>query len=405
LRAKSHDEEGDIDVGRMMDRLSNERLSSIIGDIYDCVLSPDGWVMALSRITNAMDAAYTTIALANTDDSHGRFAAQSPWDPVQMRVLQDYSFDDIPGLKAAVIGDIDTPLATLSYMSEAELQQTPFYQNWARPQGLREGCIMKFVHTPDRIGLLGCTTRASRNVISVEERRFLALLSPHLRRASLIGDLLDQTRVAAQFYREALHGLAAAVVLTDANGTILYANGRAEEMLSGHGPILSKDGTLHTQNPVACRALLDAVASAAEAEGSIGSRGIGLPVSAGAQAPAVAYVLPLSAGTARAAFRPACAAIFISTTTSATPMPEAVLTTLFDLTPAEARVLLKIGSGMNSGATTRFLDISENTLKTHLNRIYAKTGTRRQADLVKLIADIGTPLGASASGEAARLQL
>lgn len=381
-----------------MGRLNDDVLYSIIGDIYDCVLSPDGWVGVLTRVTEAIDAAYTTIALANTSDSHGRFAAQSPWDPVQMRVLQeDYSFDDIPGLKAAVVGDIDTPMATLSNMSEAELQQTPFYRNWARPQGLREACMTKFVHTPDRIGLLGCTTRASRDVISAEEQRFLALLSPHLRRASLIGDLLDQARVAAHVYREALHGLAAPVVLTDADGAILYANGSAEEMLSGYGPILSRDGVLQAQNPAAGRALLDAIASAAGSDGSLGSRGIGLPISAAGQAPAVAYVLPLTEGTARAAFRPARAAVFISTTTSASPLPEAVLITLFDLTPAEARVLLKIGGGMSSVATSLSLGISENTLKTHLNRVYAKTGAGRQADLVKLIADIGTPLGSPAS--------
>ncbi|WP_292403846.1 helix-turn-helix transcriptional regulator, partial [Mesorhizobium sp.] len=74
------------------------------------------------------------------------------------------------------------------------------------------------------------------------------------------------------------------------------------------------------------------------------------------------------------------------------PTPEAVLTTLFDLTPAEARVLLRVGSGLNASKTALSLGIGENTLKTHLNRIFAKTGTRRQADLVKLISDIGTPL-------------
>lgn len=376
-----------------MDGLNNETLSSVIGDIYDCVLNPDGWTGVLTRITQATDAAYTTIALASTSDNHGRFAAQSPWDPEQMRVLQeDYSFDDIPGLKAVVAGDIDTPLATLSSMSEAELQQTAFYRNWAEPQGLREACMTKFVHTPDRIGLLGCTTRASRGVISDEDCRFLALLSPHLRRASLIGDLLDQGRVTAHLYSEALHSLAAPVVLTGADGAILYANAGAEKMFSANGPILSRNGVLQAQNPLAGRALLDAIAGAANADAALGSRGIGLPISAAGQPPAVAYVLPLTEGTARAAFRPACAAIFISTTTSASPLPEAVLITLFDLTPAEARVLLRIGTGMGAAGTALSLGIGENTLKTHLGRIYAKTGTRRQADLVKLIADIGTPL-------------
>ncbi|MER8410469.1 helix-turn-helix transcriptional regulator [Mesorhizobium sp. M0618] len=379
----------------MVERLSSEVLSSIIGDIYDCVLNPEGWAGVMIRITEAVDAAYTTVALASTAGNHGRFAAQSPWDPVQMRVLQeDYDFDAIPGLKAAVVGDIDTPVATLSHMSEAELQQTPFFQNWAKPQGLREACITKFVHTPDRIGLMGCTTRADRGIISAEEQRFLALLSPHLRRASLIGDLLDQARVTADLYRQALDHLAVPVVLTGANGAILHANGAAERMFSLQGPIFSRNGLLQVQNSAVARALLDAIASAASADASLGSRGIGLPISAPGQPPAVAYILPLTEGTARAAFRPACAAVFISTTTSSSPLPEAVLATLFDLTPAEARVLLRIGSGLSASKSALALGVGENTLKTHLNRIFAKTGTRRQADLVKLVSDIGTPLAA-----------
>lgn len=371
-----------------------EALSSIIGDIYDCILEPAGWTDVLIRITRSVDAAYTTVALASVDDSHGRFAAQSPWDAARMQALQrDYGFDDIPGLRAAVAGEIDSPVATLSIMSEPELQNTPFYREWAEPQGLREACITKFVHTRDRIGLLGCTTRADRDVISGDEQRFLALLSPHLRRAALIGDLLDQTRVAAHQFSETLQSLAVPIVLTGSDGYIHYANECARTMFSGPGPIRSENNALRVQNAVAERALLEAISRAAEADISLGSRGIGLPISAAGQPPAVAYVLPLTKGTARAALRPARAAVFISTTTSASPLPEAVLTTLFDLTPTEGRVLFKIGSGMDGAATAGLMGISGNTLKTHLNRIYAKTSTARQADLVKLIADIGTPLG------------
>ncbi|MDX8460452.1 LuxR C-terminal-related transcriptional regulator [Mesorhizobium humile] len=381
-----------------MERLSREVLSSIVGDIYDCVLNPEGWTGVMVRITETMDAAYSTIALANIEGNHGRFAARSPWDAEQMRVLQeDYDFEAIPGLKAVVVGDIDTPVATLSHMSEAELQRTPFFQNWAKPQGLREGCIIKFVHTQDRIGLMGCTTRADREIISVEEQRFMALLSPHLRRASLIGDLLDQARVTASLYREALDHLAVPIVLASATGAILHANGAAEQMFSAQGPILSRNGLLQVQNPMASRALLEAIARAGTADASLGARGIGLPISAPGQPPAVAYVLPLTEGTARAAFRPACAAIFVSTTTSASPLPEAVLTTLFDLTPAEARVLRLIGNGLSASKSALSLGIGENTLKTHLNRIFAKTGTKRQADLVKLVSNIGAPLAAPGS--------
>jgi DNA-binding CsgD family transcriptional regulator len=105
----------------------------------------------------------------------------------------------------------------------------------------------------------------------------------------------------------------------------------------------------------------------------------------------VAYVLPLTKGTARAALRPACAAVFISTTNSASPLSGSILTTLFDLTPAEARIFLSVGQGKTSSEIASALAITESTVKTHLTRIYSKTNTSRQLDLVKLGAAIGSP--------------
>jgi DNA-binding CsgD family transcriptional regulator/PAS domain-containing protein len=382
-----------VNPGSGMGRLDLDLLSSIIDDIYDCVLNPEGWTAALARVTTAVDAAYVSLSLANAVNSQHRMAAQSPWDPAQLRALvEDYPPDEVPGLLPVLAGDVDLPQSTLSCMSEAEFHASPFYQNWVKPQGLREACLTKFVHTPDRLGIMACTIRADRDIITGEERHFLTLLSPHMRRAALISDLLDHARIMTSLYRSALDNLATPVVFTNADGSILYTNAGAEQMLSARGSLYSKAGAIHAQNPIVAQALLAAIASASGADLSIGARGIGLPISAPGEPPAVAYVLPLREGTARAAFRPACAAIFVSTTTSASPLPEAVLTALFDLTPAEARVLLHIGGGMSASKTVQSLGIKEDTLKTHLGRIFSKTNTMRQADLVKLVNDIGTPL-------------
>lgn len=372
--------------------LSEQTLSSIIGDIYDCALSPEGWSGVMTRVAETIDAAYTTIALTSLSDSRGRFAAHSPWDVARLQTLQDYDLEEIPGLKAAVVGDIDQPVPTLSVVTETELERSAFFQDWAKPQGLREGCTTKFVHTPDRIGLFSCTTWADRPRITDEEQQFLALLSPHLRRASLIGDLLDQSRVTASLYRGALDSLAVPVILTGADGVILHANAHANDILAAQMPLRSRNGIIQAQTPLIATALLEAISAGARSENSMGSRGIGLPISIPGQPAAVAYVLPLREGTARAIFRPACAAIFISTTTSAAPPPEDVLITLYDLTPAEARVILQIGRGLTASRCAAVLNITENTLKTHLSRIFAKTDTTRQADIVKLIATIGSPL-------------
>lgn len=375
-----------------MARPDEEALNTVIGDIYDCALNPDGWPAALARVSRAVNAAYTSLTLAQTEDGRHRMAACSPWDPEQMRrLVAKFPPSQIPGLEPVLRDAVDLPRPTLSVISEEEFHRTAFFQEWVRPQGLGEACLTKFVHTPERLGIMASAIRANREPVTADERRFFASLSPHVRRAVLIGDLIDQERLKKDRFMTTLDSLAAPVLFTSASGAILYANAEAEKMLSAKGAIGARSGVLSAQNPLATPALLAAIASAAYADTAMGASGIGLPVSRPGGPPALAYVLPLADGTARAAFRPACAAVFVSTAVPAPPPSEAALAGLFQLTQAEAHVLALIGGGMGVAKALQALGIKEDTLKTHLGRIYAKTGATRQADLVKLVSDIATP--------------
>jgi DNA-binding CsgD family transcriptional regulator len=57
----------------------------------------------------------------------------------------------------------------------------------------------------------------------------------------------------------------------------------------------------------------------------------------------------------------------------------------FDLTAAEAMLAVEIVKGQGLKACARQRGISETTARTHLHRIFDKTGTRRQAELVHMI--------------------
>jgi len=59
---------------------------------------------------------------------------------------------------------------------------------------------------------------------------------------------------------------------------------------------------------------------------------------------------------------------------------------LFRLTPAEARLAGLIANGRSLMVAATELHITKNTARTHMKRIYAKTETHRQVDLVRLIA-------------------
>lgn len=68
----------------------------------------------------------------------------------------------------------------------------------------------------------------------------------------------------------------------------------------------------------------------------------------------------------------------------------ATLQEQYELTPAEAAFALEICKGDGREAAARRRGISVSTAHTHLNRIFEKTGTTRQAELVRLLSDDGS---------------
>lgn len=79
------------------------------------------------------------------------------------------------------------------------------------------------------------------------------------------------------------------------------------------------------------------------------------------------------------------AMIFVSDPESKRVSMEDVLCRLYGLTKSEARVASLIVDGMSSAEISDELCVSENTVKTHLKRIFSKTDTRRQSELAKLV--------------------
>jgi DNA-binding CsgD family transcriptional regulator len=74
------------------------------------------------------------------------------------------------------------------------------------------------------------------------------------------------------------------------------------------------------------------------------------------------------------------------------PSPQEVIAKLYKLTPTELRVLFAIVQVGGVPEVAEAMGISSSTVKTHLRRLFAKTGTDRQADLVKLVAAYANPL-------------
>jgi DNA-binding CsgD family transcriptional regulator len=84
--------------------------------------------------------------------------------------------------------------------------------------------------------------------------------------------------------------------------------------------------------------------------------------------------------------------LFICKVAAENPSSPEIIARAYRLTPTELRVLLAIVQIGGVPEVAPALGIAENTVKTHLSNLFVKTGARRQADLVKIVAGFSTPL-------------
>ena len=113
-----------------------------------------------------------------------------------------------------------------------------------------------------------------------------------------------------------------------------------------------------------------------------------IPVSATeSHAAMVVHVVPLKRS-ARDIFTGAELITIFSTLDRAKAPAAALLRGLFDLTPAEARVAQRIAQGEQLSDIAQGLNLEPTTVKTHLQAVFRKTGTRRQAELVRLLSAV-----------------
>jgi len=106
-----------------------------------------------------------------------------------------------------------------------------------------------------------------------------------------------------------------------------------------------------------------------------------------ARPPMIAHLIPLDAA-AHDVFFGASSILIVTPLTLHTPPNAAVLQTLFDLTPAEARVARGIGEGRTVEAIAEAFGLSRETIRSQLKAVLGKTGVGRQADLVAMLAGI-----------------
>lgn len=365
------------------------RLLGLIETIYAAVEQPNLWSEVMEGIAEAVRGESTTMFAMLPRE---QLFSMARTDPATMQqYISHYASVNVISHSC----DKMFPDGTVRYshiaMPGRELEKTEFYNDFFRPNNMHHSFGIKIPLGDLAPVYMSCQRPKAAEAFTEREGLVYETLMPHLQRALMLYVNFAQARSNVQGLESALDSLGHAVFGLDRRGRVILSNRQAEAMAQAATAIRLEKGKLVSafpeQNHRFQKCLSDAVAVGAGmgvAPGNsllLGGKSRKSPL----RITAIPFMSSLSGSSVQLA-----ALVFVSDP-SKNPQPRgAILTSLYALTPMEARVADLLLTGLEVRDVANSLSISVETARFHTKRVLTKTGTRRQTELMRLMLSLPT---------------
>ncbi|QWG21562.1 LuxR family transcriptional regulator [Bradyrhizobium sediminis] len=368
-----------------------KQLSELISEIYDAALSPSLWEHVVGKAGRFVGGSAASIFSKSPTSGEGSVYCESGIGPHYRQLYFDKYIKFDPTTTGHYFADVGQPIAVADLMAYDEFLDMRFYKEWVQPQGLVDFVSAVLDKSMTTAAFFGVFRHERDGVVDDDARRRMRLIVPHIRRAVLVGRLFDLKSAEAATFADTLDGLSTGICLVDSLGRIVHANLACHVILDDGNALFAAEGRLVARDAKFDCTLQQLFAAAGGGDAAIGTQGIALPLTGQDGARYVVHTLPLTSG-ARRTKGIAATAVFIRRVALETVSPPEVIARTYKLTPTELRVLLAIVEVGGVPEVAAALGVGETTIKTHLRRLFGKTGADRQADLVKIVAGFASPL-------------
>lgn len=374
-----------------------ETLTDIIGSVYDCVLVPQEWSRTLALISSFGESAASSVVVQDRKSTSGSSVFEHGADQSFLRLyFEKLAASRAPDLRKVVLDQVGDVATMTMLAGEREPLNSDFYVKWVKPLGFRDVIGVLVLKSGKRIAWFSVARSDIQSRFDERDVRHLGLLSPHICRALLISDTLEMQTVATARLEETVDTLSTGILLTEDRGRISYMNGAAEALLKKGAALKSRDGYLIATRSKSREVLSQALEQSASGRAPASTGQYAVPLADEEGAGVIANVLPLQWRGSRNPLGPlpGTAAVIIQDPAERPRPPLDALAELYGLTTAEQKILELVAEGAAPQDAADRLNVSLATVKTHLQHVFAKTNTGRQADLVRLVAQATAPIRA-----------
>jgi DNA-binding CsgD family transcriptional regulator len=231
--------------------------------------------------------------------------------------------------------------------------------------------------------------RGLRRPFATAERKKMEILVPHLSRALGLMYRLRDAELKVATSLATLDRLPSGVILIDRVSRIVYSNREASTLVASREGLTDINGFLGVHDSVLPKwqALLKSLIEPVSAEVPHFSEAVLVPRPG--KKPLILQAAPIAGHSAFP--RQAVGIVFLVDVDKKTYLDRHVAADLYGATPAELNLAEHLCGGDTVSHAAAKLSISEATARTQLASLFAKTGTHRQADLIRALMSLQRP--------------
>jgi DNA-binding CsgD family transcriptional regulator/PAS domain-containing protein len=369
----------------------------LVEQLYEGVLTDNGWRQALRAIAAATDSGSASIVVFDPQTKAATVNEHFSGTPEMLAAYNTHYYRHDEAIPIAPLLPLGHWYHDERHIGAQHMRRSVFYQDFFRRYDISTTICNRLLESDGTQAYLSLQRRYGQpGYTDADLRVYNHAFIPHVERAVRIRIELQRATDSAALASLVLDRLRAPVLVLDEQARILKTNTEADALMRRTSQLTVRHGRFSPQGlkPGQFEQLLQA-ACGRHGPAVAGGAWIETPhaqeADQGHQNAALqCLVLPLpvsGTSTLNPWARPLALVLLrqFDPQHRLQPQPQ-LMRQLFDLTPAETKVALALCQGETPAEIAHRLGVGIRTVRTHLGAAFAKTNTTRQCDLVRLLS-------------------
>jgi DNA-binding CsgD family transcriptional regulator/PAS domain-containing protein len=361
-------------------------LADLISGFYDANMDARPWPEILSKLRAAIHADVCFVTQHDFNRQSGRFEHWADIDTLYVSAYADLYAAENPWVRDPDrFSKPGVVWTSQDLLPDAQLVDSDFYRYWLRPQELFHHLFGVIDADQGRSQLVVFGRSYNKGAFWQDDAAMLRRLLPAMRLGLRAGQRFQRECAVQKIALGTLDAMPIGVVLLNREGGIAAANRTAREIIDSDDGLFIGSGGLGLKLAGGRVRFRDYIAGGPGRAADQVSELIAIPVPRpSGRRPLTVIAVPVrhvpeGIGDALAAV------VFVGDPERPVDIDPRMLTRLYGLSRAEARVAAILATGKRLEQVAESLGLTYETVRKHLKQIFAKSGTERQAELIRTV--------------------